>query len=148
MDQNYVSTIEVIAGLTPFQFFVESEGVAAEVSTFDFDSAIEAHRAWKVKLRMAIAEHERLDAYKICRDDECPLGKWIHGLGGTKFGTRQMFTELLGKHAEFHQRAGAEARKINAGDYSDAEREIGSGSDFARVSTEVATLLLGAKREM
>jgi len=51
------------------------------------------------------------------------------------------------RHAEFHQTAGAVARKINAGQYSDAERLIGSGSDFARVSTEVTTILTRAKRE-
>jgi methyl-accepting chemotaxis protein len=125
---------------------VSKAAAAAAPTPFDFDSAIEAHRGWKVKLRKAIAEHERVDADKICRDDQCPLGQWIHGPGGVKFGTRKIFTDLLAKHAEFHQTAGGVARKINAGDYADAERLISSGSDFARVSTEVTTLLTGAKR--
>jgi methyl-accepting chemotaxis protein len=119
---------------------------AADLAAFDFDTAIEAHRAWKVKLRKAIADHERMDSETICRDDQCPLGKWIHGPGGARFGSRKVFTELLAKHAEFHQTAGEVARTINAGHYADAERLIGSGSDFARVSTEVTTLLTTAKR--
>ena len=61
-------------------------------------------------------------------------------------GRRKLFTELLAKHAEFHQTAGAVARTINAGRLDDAERLIGSGSDFARVSNEVCTLLVNAKR--
>ena len=113
---------------------------------FDFDAAIGAHRQWKVKLRKAIAGHETLDAQTICLDDRCPLGRWIHGPGGKRWGSRPTFSELLGKHAEFHSEAGAVARKINAGDYADAERLIGSGSRFASVSNEVCTLLTRAKR--
>ncbi len=115
---------------------------------FDFDKAIEAHRQWKVKLRKAISTRDKLDADTICRDDQCPLGKWIHGPGGAKWGSRPSFVELTGKHADFHQAAGTVARKINAGDLNEAERLIGSGSHFAQVSTEVATLLTKAKRGM
>ncbi|MBL8306553.1 MAG: CZB domain-containing protein [Rubrivivax sp.] len=129
----------------------EGEGKAAvaapvAVDGFDFNSAIEAHRQWKVKLRKAIAEQEKLDADTICRDDQCPLGRWIHGPGGAQWGGRPTFVELLGKHAEFHQAAADVARKINAGQLSEAERLIGSGSKFSQVSTEVATLLTKAKR--
>ncbi len=116
------------------------------VDDFDFDQAIDAHRQWKVRLRKAIAEHAQLDAETICRDDRCPLGQWLHGAGGRRWSSRPTFTELLGKHAEFHAAAGAVARKINAGAYGDAERLIGSGSVFASVSNEVSTLLTRAKR--
>lgn len=119
---------------------------AGPVADFDFDKAIEAHRQWKVKLRKAIAEHDKLDSDTICRDDQCPLGKWIHGPGGAQWGSRPSFVELMKKHAEFHQTAGAVARQINAGNYAEAEKLIGSGSQFARSSTEVATILTRAKR--
>ena len=113
---------------------------------FDFGQAIEARRAWKVRLRQAIADHAQLDADTICRDDRCPLGQWLHGEGGRRWGSRPGFGELLGKHAEFHQEAGSVARRINAGQYDEAERLIGAGSRFAQVSTEVATLLTKAMR--
>jgi methyl-accepting chemotaxis protein len=113
---------------------------------FDFDKAIDAHRQWKVKLRKAIADHEKLDAEAICRDDRCPLGQWIHGPGGAKWGGRPSFVDLLAKHAEFHQTAGGVARQINAGQYAQAERLIGSGSRFGQVSVEVSTILTRAKR--
>lgn len=130
---------------------VELDVPAADIQVhagFDFDSAIEAHRQWKVKLRKAISEHSKLDAETVCRDNACPLGKWIHGPGGVQWGTRPTFVELMNKHAEFHQAAGSVAHKINAGQYADAERLIGSGSVFAQVSTEVATILARAKRGM
>ena len=59
----------------------------------------------------------------------------------------QDMTELLAKHADFHQSAGSVARKINAGQYADAENLIGSGSHFADISLEVTTLLSTAKRQ-
>ena len=97
-------------------------------------------------LRQAIAEHGQLDADTICRDDRCPLGQWLHGQGGQRWGSQPGFVALLEKHAEFHGAAGAVARQINGGAYADAERLIGSGSAFARASNEVATLLMRAKR--
>jgi methyl-accepting chemotaxis protein len=127
------------------------EAAAPEASTtapadFDFNQAIEAHRNWKVRLRQAIAEQGQLDADTICRDDRCPLGQWIHGAGGRRWGSRPTFVELVDRHAEFHRVAAAVARQINQGHYGEAERLIGSGSSFAQVSTEVATLLTRAQR--
>ena len=118
------------------------------VEHFDFDAAIAAHREWKVRLRSAIAGQTRLEADKICRDDQCPLGRWLHGPGGATWGGRPSFVSLVDKHAEFHREAGAVAQRINAGDYEHAERLIGSGSRFADVSNEVAMLLTRAKREL
>ena len=40
------------------------------------------------------------------------------------------------------------ARKINAGQYTDAGQLIGAGSEFAQVSLEVTTLLASAKRSL
>jgi len=129
-----------------FQLQNDDQYGTTAVTDFDFDKAIEAHRQWKVKLRSAIAKHDKLDADTICRDDQCPLGKWIHGPGGAQWGSKPLFSQLLSKHADFHQSAGAVARKINAGQYSDAERLIGAGSHFSDISLEVTTLLTTAKR--
>ncbi|MCE4537231.1 methyl-accepting chemotaxis protein [Pelomonas sp. P7] len=119
---------------------------AVPEADFDFDAAIAAHREWKVKLRSAIADHGRLDAETICRDDRCPLGRWLHGEGGRRWSSRPTFVALVDKHAEFHRTAADVARRINEGLYERAEQLIGSGSQFALVSTEVSTLLTQAKR--
>ena len=126
----------------------DASAAAAPPVDFNFDAAIAAHRDWKVKLRQAIAEQGRLDADTLCRDDACPLGRWLHGDGKRRWGSRPSFTALMGKHADFHQAAGEVARRINGGQYEQAERLIGSGSAFARLSTEVSTLLTQAKRGM
>ena len=120
--------------------------VAKPAADFNFDTAIEAHRQWKVKLRTAIANRERLDADTICRDDRCPLGQWLHGEGGRRWGHSPGFVSLIDGHRRFHEAAGAVAREINAGRYDEAERLLRSGTDFAHASTEVGTLLTRAKR--
>ena len=141
-----VDRFRLPAGLETANTAVATAAATTRVDDFDFDHAIDAHRQWKVKLRQAIAEHGQLDAETICRDDRCPLGQWLHGAGGRRWGSQPGFVALLEKHAEFHGAAGAVARQINGGAYDDAERLIGSGSEFARASNEVATLLMRAKR--
>jgi methyl-accepting chemotaxis protein len=145
-EQAHTLADEVARFKVPAHVKLDATPPPTDARAFDFDQAIEAHRHWKVKLRQAIAEHQHLDADKICRDDQCPLGQWVHGPGGTLWGTRPTFVELLKKHAQFHQSAGEVARTINARQYDSAERLIGSGSVFSNVSNEVTTLLTRAKR--
>jgi methyl-accepting chemotaxis protein len=145
-DQAQTLAVEVDRFRLPANSTAADAADAAVVDGFDFGKAIEAHRAWKVRLRKAIADQERLDAETLCRDDRCPLGQWLHGEGGRRWGSRPSFVDLLRKHAEFHQEAGGVAKRINDGRYEDAERLIGSGSRFAQVSTEVTALLTRAMR--
>jgi len=118
----------------------------ATVTDFDFDKAVEAHRAWKVKLRSAIANREKLDVDTICRDDRCPLGQWLHGPGGARWGTRPAFVDLVNEHAEFHRAAGEVAATINRGAYDEAQRLLGSGSRFAEASTRTVAAIMRVKR--
>ncbi|MFZ4550771.1 MAG: methyl-accepting chemotaxis protein [Aquabacterium sp.] len=120
----------------------------AEVSAdkFDFDAAVDAHRQWKVKLRAAISEQTTLDAETLCRDDRCALGKWIHGPGGSRWGSKPEFVKLQTTHAQFHKTASDVARKINARDYSEASALIDSGSPFSEISTEVISHITTMKR--
>lgn len=124
------------------------DAVAQDIGDFDFSSAIDAHRKWKVRLRAAIAEHGKLDVQTLCRDDKCALGQWLHGPGGARWGQRPLFVELVERHAAFHRTAAEVAQTINREQYDEAERLIGPGSAFTEVSTEVASLLTRAKREL
>jgi len=145
-DQAGVLAEEVARFRLPEGLSVAQASTPDGLADFDFDKAIEAHRQWKVTLRKAISGHQKLDADTLCRDDQCPLGRWIHGPGGQLWGSKPRFVELTQRHADFHKAAGEVAHKINAAQFTDAERLIGSGSRFAQASTEVATLLTMAKR--
>lgn len=138
-----VAQFQLPAGLATIQ-----DAAATDASEFDFSSAIDAHRKWKVRLRAAIAEHGKLDVQTLCRDDKCPLGQWLHGPGGARWGQRPLFVELVERHATFHRTAADVAQTINRGQYDEARRLIGAGSAFTQVSTEVASLLTRAKREL
>ncbi len=145
-DQAHTLAEEVARFKVPAGLKLGSASPATVSADFNFDKAIDAHRQWKVKLRKAIAERDTLDSDVICRDDQCPLGQWLHGPGGVQWGARPAFVALLNTHAEFHRTAGAVAKQINAGHYSQAEQLIGSGSAFAQVSSAVAMALTRAKR--
>ena len=145
-DQASALAHEVDRFRLPQGFETPEASVHEPAIDFDFDKAIEAHRQWKVRLRKAIADRAQLDADTICRDDRCPLGQWLHGAGGQRWGGQPGFIALLDKHAEFHDVAGSVARQINSGAMAEAEQLLGSGSRFAQVSTAVSTLLTRAKR--
>ncbi|MCS6945933.1 MAG: methyl-accepting chemotaxis protein [Sutterellaceae bacterium] len=117
-------------------------------AVFDFPKAVEAHRAWKVKLRSAIAKREKLDVATIRRDDCCPLGQWLHGEGGRRWRTRPAFVDLVTKHREFHLAAGEVAETINRGAYEQAQRLLGGGSRFAEASNSTVAAIQRAQREL
>ncbi|MBK6909207.1 MAG: CZB domain-containing protein [Rhodocyclaceae bacterium] len=73
---------------------------------FDFEAAMNAHMAWKGRLRDFIqGRGEALDPAVISCDDQCALGKWIYG-DGRALSHHRHYGELKRHHAEFHQCAG------------------------------------------
>ena len=125
-----------------------TQAVSSSSQPFDFDQAIEAHRAWKVKLRTAIARQDQLDAQTICRDDACPLGRWLHGPGRARWGSRPTFVHLVEEHAGFHRAAGEVARAINARRYDEARRMIDSGSRFTEQSNATVRAIMAVRQDL
>jgi methyl-accepting chemotaxis protein len=125
---------------------VTSGGLATGEAGFQFDTAIEAHRAWKAKLLDAIREQGQLDAETLCRDDRCALGQWLHGAGRQGYGRQPRFVALIEQHRRFHLEAGAVARDINAKQYTQAQQRLMTGSAFHQASTEVVAALMEARR--
>ena len=124
-----------------------SHGLAHHAE-FDFDKAVDAHRAWKITLRRAIAAKEHLDAVTLKRDDCCALGKWLHGAESSPWHQRPSFVQLVDQHAEFHRSAGEVADSINADDYARAENLLGSGSRFTEASNQTVSAILQVRREI
>ncbi len=75
-----------------------------ELVGLDIAGALEAHLKWRSRLEAYIAGNstESLDTNVIQRDDQCILGKWIHGAGGTALRFIPEFMNLQRSHAEFH----------------------------------------------
>ncbi len=144
------SSLQVRSTQTPAYGGTERRtvGQGANNAGIDLDSAIKAHADWRSKLRSAAMHGEQVDADSICRDDQCPLGKWLHGSGQGKFGGKPSFVELVGAHREFHDEAGKVARSINSGAGAAAEKMLESDTAFARASQKVTRLIVQFKNEI
>lgn len=108
--------------------------IRGEINLMD---AINAHVKWKVRLEdyLGGTSHERLDPMVIGRDDQCVLGKWIHGPAMKHFHEDTTFHQLRSDHAHFHFIAGnivkhvlaherALAEGLLKGDYKHASRKV------------------------
>ena len=117
-------------------------GAAMEVAGLNFMTAIEAHIKWKSRLENYIegTSTEDLRVEVVCRDDQCPLGKWIYSTGGERFGSIDTFGDMKGQHALFHQCAGRIVETAQAGKKEEAMRLLQYG-DYVRASEQVKRLL-------
>ncbi len=97
----------------------------------DLDKAGQMHSEWKIRLRMAIAKQDTLDAAAIAADNRCPLGEWLHGEATGKFGRLPSFGECMEKHAAFHQEAGKVAQAINAKNFTQAKTMMEANTPYA-----------------
>lgn len=85
--------------------------------------AINAHIKWKIRLEkyMDGTSEEKLDSKVICRDDQCVLGKWIHGPAEKHFQGDDGLKALREDHAEFHVIAGKIVSSVQSNDRATAE---------------------------
>lgn len=113
-----------------------------EVAGLDFKSAVDAHMKWKVRLESYIngTSNEVLDVDVVCRDDKCPLGKWIYTRGVSEFGYSETFFDMKAHHAHFHRCAGDVLRSAQTGEKEEALRLLHQG-DYVRASERVKKLL-------
>jgi aerotaxis receptor len=115
----------------------------------DFDSAIQAHTNWKLKLfnycRGKLTE--KIDLQTLRLDNACALGKWLHG-EGRRYGTDAQFKKLLETHAGFHACAASVARMVEQGQAPQAESLLNSPqSEFNRLSLGVVGILMDLRRK-
>lgn len=123
----------------------------ATVEGLDFQAAVAAHQKWKVRLRDCIdgTSQETLDPRVVCQDNQCVLGKWINGQGGSRFATSPAFAKLKATHAEFHICASEVLISVYSGKKAAAEEKL--SDEFSRLSLRVqrhlSELFLEANKE-
>jgi methyl-accepting chemotaxis protein len=142
----------VNAGTLPHSNFASKPsapqlGVAGGTPGINLDNAIKAHADWRSKLRHAAQRSEQMDAATIGRDDCCELGKWLHGTGQSKCGSKPSFVSLVNAHQEFHREAGKVAQTINQGKTDAAEKMLGSNTGFSKASSNVTRLIVQLRNE-
>ena len=131
------------APVTPESFedmdgFVITQNNGAKIlAEIDIDAAISAHENWKLRLDTYVAgtSLEELRSEVVCLDDQCLLGKWLHGAGRSSLGHHPSFSMLIGRHKQFHIEASnvvvltqssqlAKAHAVLNGNYARASRQV------------------------
>lgn len=112
----------------------------------NFEDAISAHQKWKSRLRMQIdgTAKETLDPALVCRDNQCDLGKWIHGEGAAQMGAKPEYIEVKTTHAQFHRVAGDIVTKAKAGDKAGAAAAL--EGPFYDASSKVVQAIMKCKK--
>jgi Chemoreceptor zinc-binding domain len=111
----------------------------------DFDAAIRKHAEWKFRFRDAAREQTALDAPLISRDNQCDLGKWLHGEGQSMYFNNPAFTKLVKAHAAFHAEAGKVASLVNRKRSQELDRALANGSPYAEASKTVSVCVIELK---
>ena len=114
----------------------------------DLNNAIQKHAEWKFKFRNALHANETLDAGAISKDNNCELGKWLHGEAKTLYWKSAAYAKCIPDHAAFHVEAGKVAAAVNARKKDDAERLMSSGFAFAEASKRVGISIIELKNEI
>lgn len=115
---------------------------ALAMGGLDFASALESHTKWKHRLESFIdgAGKDDFRPEVISRDDQCNLGRWLHGHGLAHFGYLECFAELRDNHARLHSYAGDIVHATRIGRHEDA-RKLLQHADYLRASERVKLTL-------
>jgi methyl-accepting chemotaxis protein len=86
-----------------------------------------------------------MDAAAISKDNNCELGKWLHGEAKELFGKDASYAQCVADHAAFHVEAGKVAAAINAKKVEAADLLMAVESQFATVSKKVGVSIIELK---
>lgn len=123
----------------------KKEVIKNEINIMD---AINAHVKWKVRLQDYLngTSTEKLDPMVICRDDQCVLGKWIHGPALKHFHEHGAFHTLRADHAQFHLVAGNVVKKVQENDRAAADALM--DNEYAHASHKVVQALTELNKQV
>lgn len=111
----------------------------------DFNEAIKAHTAWKMKLSVYLQKPDgSLKIMDVEPDNKCALGQWIYG-EGLKYNTMPEYGILKTEHTKFHKCAAGVIKKADAGQNVSEEVALGASSEFAQTSSSVVSAIMKMK---
>jgi hypothetical protein len=103
----------------------------------NFDDAIQAHAAWKIKLAVYLKRPDgSIKPADVGSDSRCQLGQWLHG-DAKKHASLPEYKALIAEHAHFHRCAAKIAEQADAGRKMNPEEVLGGSSEFATASLNV-----------
>jgi len=125
-------------------------GIHSNIHNFDDNirAAINAHGAWKLRLKQAIASGKITDdPRKVGLDTQCDFGKWIHGNTlSPEIKSTKPYQVIKRLHAEFHTSAGRVLKLAQDGDSARAADLM--QSEFNIIAKKLILTLTKWKMEM
>jgi hypothetical protein len=113
----------------------------------NFDEAINAHSAWKIKLSAYLRKPDgSINASEVQQDNKCVLGQWIYGEGAS-WSTLPEYATLKAEHAKFHTAAAQVVTKADKGQDTSEETALGAQSAFSAASKAVVTAIMAMRRK-
>jgi hypothetical protein len=127
--------------------FINKTGIEM-INLNEIDLAISAHGMWKQRIKSAIETGQsEFNANKVCLDNLCDFGKWLHTLDANIKSTESWKTIQI-NHAEFHKVAGHILDLALNGKKDEATKGIALGSEYAAVSGKLTMAMMKWKREL
>jgi hypothetical protein len=114
----------------------------------NFQDAIVAHLKWKDRLKQVIAGKETLDPLVVGKDDQCDLGRWIHGEGKAQFARKPHYEEVCTAHAHFHKTAADVIRTVKSGDQAKAQTMMAYGGAYYSASSACVNAITRLRNEV
>jgi len=112
------------------------------------NSGISAHGQWKQRLAEAIKTGASdFTPAVVKQDNQCEFGKWLCSCS-TDEKASPHYEKIKKMHTEFHQCAGSILEKALSGNTTDAEAEIGMGSQYRVISAGLTTEMMKWKDEV
>jgi hypothetical protein len=113
----------------------------------NFLDAINAHIMWKLRLQRYLEgnSEESLDPGDICKDNQCKLGKWIHG-NLDRYEKSPVFVYMCEMHTEFHLTTAEIVQLIN--DNQKQEAEMLLRGDYSQLSRHLQTHIRTLARDL
>ncbi|HEY5477739.1 MAG TPA: CZB domain-containing protein [Tepidiformaceae bacterium] len=105
-------------------------------------AAVQAHSAWKLRLRQAIASGKSdLKVETVLHHDQCAFAKWLYDGAPPSRPSTSDYDEVRMVHAEFHREAARVLSLAISGQPAMASNAMELGSPFSRASAQLVTAL-------
>lgn len=128
------------------ELLLDAEYTSMLLTEIDIDAAIASHEGWRLQLQDMVngRSQEVMQPERICHDDRCDLGRWLHGTGRVRLGHYPAFDMLVARHKYFHLQAAEVVSRFQAGEQQRAVQLLNGSCRLA--SNQTLLLLKELKR--
>ena len=111
----------------------------------DLHEALDAHANWKSRVERKLSNPQFVFGVEsVAADNQCKLGKWLHGSAQKLFGHLPEYQIARAAHAEFHASAAGVLTQYEAGNVNEAYTLLRGEFQHASDASQLALVKLFA----